>query len=123
MEAEIFKKIELENNQTLVLMDKSRKIGEDAYVVRMQAGIEIKIAKELFAFEPLSEFKFKDILSTLGDTVNYEYTVERNFIMAPEKEKVFESLVNTFLNNLGQYVAKPTFPGKFILKAYKDKNK
>ena len=42
--------------------------------------------------------------------------------MAPEKEEVFESLVDTYLNNLGQYVAKPSFPGKFILKAYKDKN-
>jgi hypothetical protein len=30
-------------------------------------------------------------------------------------------LVDTYLNNLGQYVAKQTFPGKFILKAYKDK--
>jgi hypothetical protein len=123
MEEKIFKKIELENNQTLVIMDISKKISEDAYVVRMQANIEIKIVKELFSFEPLSEFKFEDILSTLGDIVNYKYNMERNFIMAPEKEEVFESLVDTYLNNLGQYVAKPTFPGKFILKAYKDKNK
>jgi hypothetical protein len=123
MEEKIVKKIELENNQTLVLLDMSRKIGEDAYVVRMQANIEIKIEKQLFSFEPLSEFKFEDIRSTLGDTVNYEYNIERNFIMAPEKEEVFESLVNTYLENLGQYVAKPVFPGKFILKAYKDKNK
>ena len=43
MEENIFKKIELENNQTLVLLDMSRKISEDAYVVRMQANIEIKI--------------------------------------------------------------------------------
>ncbi len=133
MESEIVKKgivkekivreIELENNQTLVISDLSRKIAEDAYVVIMTANMDIKIKKELFFDDPLSEFKFEDILATLGGNAMYEYRVERNFIMDHEKDDVFETLVTTFLDNLGQYVANTKFPGKFILKAYKDKNK
>lgn len=119
----IVREIELENNQTLVISDLSRKIGEDAYVVIMTANIDIKIEKELFFDDPLSDFKFGDILATLGDNAIYEYRVERNFIMAPEKDDVFNALVNAFLDNLGKYVANPKFPGKFVLKAYKDKNK
>ena len=116
----VYKKIELENNQTLVISDLSRKIGEDAYVVIMQAGIEIKIEKKLFSSEYLSDIKFQDILANLGDKVNYEYKIERNFIRDKEKDNVFDTLVQTFLANLGQYVAKPKFPGKFIIKEYKD---
>ena len=121
METASAKRIELENNQTLVISDLSRKIGEDAYLVIMQAKIEIKIEKKLFFSGPLSDYKFQDILDTLGDKVTYEYKIERNFIMDKEKDAVFESLVDTFLENLGQYVAKPSFPEKLILKAYRDR--
>ncbi|MBC8438937.1 MAG: hypothetical protein H8D87_04560 [Deltaproteobacteria bacterium] len=123
MEKMIYRKIELENNQTLVISDLSRKITLDAYVVIMKADIEIKIEKELFSDNLLSDFKFQDILAKLGDKVVYEYKIERNFIMDKKKGKVFEALVKTFLDNLGQYVAKPNFPGKFILKEYKDRIK
>jgi len=119
----IVKKIDLENNQTLVILDLSRKISEDAYVVTMKVIMEIKIEKQLFLNDMISDFKFEDILSTLGDTAIYEYKIERNFIMAKAKDEVFETLVKTFLDNLGQYVAKPKFPGKFILKEYKDQIK
>ncbi|RLC23769.1 MAG: hypothetical protein DRH93_06400 [Deltaproteobacteria bacterium] len=123
MENMIYKRIELENNQTLVISDMSRKISVDAYVVIMKVTMGIKIEKKLFSDNTISDFKFNDMIATLGDTSTYEYKIERNFIMADEKEKVFETLVKTFLDNLGQYVAKPTFPGKFVLKEYKDQIK
>ena len=119
----IYKKIELENNQTLVISDMSRKISADAYVVIMKANMEIKIEKQLFPGDMISDFKFEDIIATLGDTATYEYMIERNFIMAKAKDEVFETLVKTFLDNLGQYVANPKFPGKLGLKEYKDQIK
>lgn len=123
MENKITKTIELENKLTLVISDLSRKISEDAHVVIMAANIEIKIKKELLFFESDTDYKFQDILKVLGDKVIYEYKIERNFIMNSEKDEVFEKLVKTFLDNLGQYIAKPNFPGKFILKEYKDRTK
>ncbi len=120
MENTIIKKIELENNQTLVISDMSRKISEDAYVVIMKATMEIKVEKQLFLNDTISDFKFEDIIAVLGDAATYEYRIERNFIMAKEKDEVFEALVKTFLENLGQYVSKSNFPGKFVLKEYKD---
>jgi hypothetical protein len=120
MKNTIVKKIELENNQTLVISDLSRKISEDAYVVIMKVTMEIKIEKQLFLGDTISDFKFDDMIATLGDTATYEYRIERNFIMAKAKDTVFKTLVKTFLDNLGQYVAKSKFPGKFILKKYKD---
>jgi len=123
MESMSVKTIELENNLTLVISDLSRKISENGCVVIMQAAIDIKIEKNLFFDEPMSDFEYQDILLTLGDKVRYEYKIERNFIKDPQKDEVFESLVKTFMDNLGQYVAKLNFPGKFVLKKYKDKIK
>ena len=119
----VYKKIELKNNQTLIISDLSRKISADAYVVIMKAIIEIKIEKELFSNDLLSDFKFQDIIAELGDKMIYEFKTERNFIMDKEKDRVFKELFKTFLDNLGQYIAKPEFPGKFIIKEYKDRIK
>jgi hypothetical protein len=121
MSSNIVKEIELENNHTLVISDCSRKISEDAYVVVMKANMEIKVDDKLFSDEPVSEFKFEDIRSVLGDHIVYEYRLERNFIMDHEKEEVFGSLMASFLDNIGKYVAKPAFPRKLVLKEYKDR--
>ena len=123
MENTIVKEIQLENNHTLVISDLSKKISEDACVVRMEASIEIEINEGLFIDEPVSEFKYADVKSILGDKVIYKYLIERNFIKDTDKDQVFESLESTYMNNLGKYVAKETFPRKFVLKAYKDKIK
>lgn len=123
MEQRTVKTIELENGHTLVLSDLSRKISEDAYVVVMKASMEIKIGKDLFLDSPLSDFKFQDILGVLGDKTVYEYKMERNFILNHEKDAVLAHMVETYIQNLGQYVSKPGFPGKFVLKAYKNRIK
>ena len=61
------------------------------------------------------------MIDKLGSVVKYEYLAERNFIMAKEKEKLFEKLVHDFFDSLGKYISKPAFPKKLILKQYKDK--
>lgn len=119
MESVPYKKIELENTHCLDIFDDSRKIGEDAYVVIMTAKMEIPVEKALFASDPLTDDRFEDILETLGTPVVYEYRIERNMIMAKDKDEILEGLVNTFLANVGQYVTKPTFPEKLVLKEYR----
>jgi len=123
MEQRIIKTIDLENGHTLVISDLSRKISEAGWVVVMKANMEIKIAKELFSDTPLSDFKFQDILGILGDKVEYEYKIERNFILNHDRDEVFGNIVETYIKNMGQYVAKPGFPGKFVLKEYKNRIK
>lgn len=119
----IIKTIVLENAQTLEIWDLSRKISQDAYLVRMKAQMEIPIKKCLFEEIPLSDLKFQDILNTLGERVIYVYHAERNFILTPEKEEVMDGLVSAYLENLGPYISKPGFPGKFILKEYQNRMK
>lgn len=116
-----YKTIELENGQILAIHDRSRKIAADAWVVIMEAQMEIRIQKELFRTEDVGEAKLADILDILGDRIVYQYKVERNMIMDRDKEAVFTDLVETFLANTGQYVRKPRFPEKLVLKEYRER--
>nr|WP_320015258.1 hypothetical protein [uncultured Desulfobacter sp.] len=121
MERTPYRKLDFDNGHCLEIFDDSRKIGADAWVVIMTAIMEIPVEASLFASEPLSDSKFNDILNTLGSPIEYRYRLERNMIMAHEKDAVLENLVNTFLENTGRYVANPKFPEKVALKAYRDR--
>jgi uncharacterized protein (DUF2384 family) len=120
-EGTVIKKITLETGQTLVLSDFSRKISEDGHVVIMQATMEIKVEPDLFKHQHLPDATFEQIRKTLGEKVIYEYRLERNFIMSREKDTVLASLVDTFMNNMGQYITNPGFAPKVVLKEYRNK--
>jgi hypothetical protein len=115
----LIKKIDLENGQTLVLSDLSRDISEDACVVILQAAMEISVTPSLFDNVPPSGVTVDQIRDTLGEKVIYEYRMERNFILNHEKDGVLDSLVDTFLKNMGQYISHPRFAPKLVLKQYK----
>ncbi len=117
----IVKEIKLDNNQTIVISDASRKISEDAYLVKMKAEMEVLVEKELFSEREQNEVFFEDILDKVGKKVIYEYLAERNFIMVKDKDELFEKFVHDFSETLLKYVSKQDFPKKLILKQYKDK--
>lgn len=121
MERTPYRKLDLDHGHCLEIFDDSRKIGADAWVVIMTATMKIPVEMSLFASEPLSDSEFYDILATLGSPVEYRYRLERNMIMAHDKDAVLENLVNTFLENTGRYVGNPKFPGKLALKVYRER--
>ena len=115
------KTIKLKTGHPLILSDRSRKISADAYVVIMQAAMEIEVSPELFDNEPLSGVTVDQIRDTLGETVIYEYRLERNFILNHEKDEVLASLVDTFMKNMEQYISHPRFAPKLALKQYNER--
>ena len=117
----VIREIELENGQTLVISDLSRKISADAHVVIMQAAMEIEVSPELFDNGSLSGLTIDDIRDTLGEKVVYEYRLERNFILNHEKDGVLEALMDTFMKNMDRYISHPKFAPKLVLKQYKDR--
>lgn len=121
MKETIVKRVELKNNQTLIISDASRMISKDAYVVIMKAKMEIEVAKDLFTAKEQKEIFFEDILDKVGKVAVYEYLSERNFIMADDKDELFEKLVHDFFDTLVKYISMPDFPKRLILKQYKDK--
>jgi hypothetical protein len=120
MKEQKVKEVKLDNNQTLIISDASRKISEDAYLVMMKASIDIAVKRDLFSEQELKELFFEDILDKVSDVAVYEFVAERNFIMAKDKDQLFDKLVDDFFGTLGKYISKPGFPAKLILKQYKD---
>ncbi|MFO7748794.1 MAG: hypothetical protein R6V54_01740 [Desulfobacteraceae bacterium] len=120
MEEELVKKETLGNGEILEIFDCSRKISEDAFLVKMKARITVPVREELFSREGAAWGSFQEIVNKVGPSVAFEYTGERNFIMNPDRETVFQALVDTFFENMVPYLSKPGFPEKLVLKRYKE---
>lgn len=114
------KEVVLDNHLTVRLLDHSRKISVDAYLVVLVAQMNVPVEKALLMETELATLPLEDVVAVLGDQVCFEHRVERNFIMAEDKDKVLDHLVNTFTENMVGYLSKTDFPGKFIAKKYKD---
>jgi hypothetical protein len=116
------KTLPLANGLTLTIRDGSRKISADAFVVIMEAGITVPVDGNYLSDQDLDGIPggMERLRTVVGDTVRFEHRVERNFIMAPEKEFVFNGLVDTLTATLLEYLSSRSFPGKLILKTYRD---
>jgi len=119
MDEILIDRVELENNQTLTLVDMSKKISDVAYQVVMEARIRIAVEQSLFSADELGTIPFEDVLEKVGDHVLFCHRTERNFIMADDREAVFKKIVDTFNTNIVPYISKPQFPVKLILKEYR----
>lgn len=119
-EPTVVKEILLDNGLLLIVTDCSRKVGQDAWLVSMKAGIDISVDEFSLSGDGCIGIDPADAVSILGEQVVYEYTVERNFIMEPEKETLFQSLVDDFLATNLVYLSNPQFASKCIAKKYRD---
>ena len=121
MEEKTVQSIPLANDLTLELLDLTRDISVDACQVTMVARLVIPVKTSLFSEGTLKEISLEKIVNKVGKTTIFEHRKERNFIMNEDKDKVFDHLVDTFMETLMPYVSKPFFPEKYILKCYRDK--
>lgn len=120
MDEAVIEKIELENGQTVIIKDLSKKISEDAYQVTLEASVKVLVEQGLFSAGSLGDTSIESVIKKVGDHVMFEHRVERNFIMANDRDAVFKKLVDTFNTTLVPYLSKPEFPAKLVLKAFRE---
>lgn len=112
------KTVKLENGQTLEIRDCSRKIGPDAYLVALEAKMDVAVEKSLFTDKELEKVPMDAITAKVGPSVAYEYREERNFIMDVDRESCFQELYDGFFKIQVPYLSKAVFPGKLVLKRF-----
>lgn len=114
----IVKTLELENGRILEILDSSRKIGVDAYLVVLEARMAVAVEQSLFIDDDFDKDSLETIIAKVGPRVLYEYREERNFIMAVDKDDCFQGLMDQFFETLVPYLARVDFPRKFVLKRF-----
>ncbi|MBF0257838.1 MAG: hypothetical protein HQK62_03195 [Desulfamplus sp.] len=120
IEEKLIKEMELDNHQKIKILDISKKISIDGYLVAMVARMNVAVEQKLFSDNDLSLNDFDNIRKKLGTHVLFEYTNQRNFIMAKNKDEILQEIVDTFIDNMIEYLSKESFPKKLVLKRYRE---
>ena len=119
-EPTVVKEIKLDNGLVMRVTDCSKKVGQDAWLVSMKAKIDIPVDESTLSDVERLGIDPAEAVSKLGEQVSYEYKAERNFIMEPEKDALFQSMVEDFMSTNLMYLSNPRFASKFIQKKYRD---
>jgi len=111
----------LDNGLRLEILDESRQIAADRWVVRIRFKVAVPVADHYTAVPPDGIPPLPELIEQLGSITTFDVVKERNFISIDEKDAVAEGIVTTFLNDVAPYLGRSSFPGKFILKTYREK--
>ncbi len=114
----IIRTIFLENNLVLFFYDESRKISEDRWQVNLIATIQILTAQ--VQFSQIDAKKRNEIIKAVGEQINYEKKLTRNFVADHEKEEIVLAVCESFLQNTKPYLSHQQFAERFVLKCYAD---
>ncbi|MFC1863201.1 hypothetical protein ACFL1Z_04525 [Thermodesulfobacteriota bacterium] len=120
IEGKLIDKIQLKNGLTLEMIDRSRHVAGDRWLVSFQSKIEVEIRSEYFEDQQEGDISFEAAQSTLGEKVTYRYEKIRNFIGEREVKEILDGMKERFLATSLAYLSKQEFPQKLILRKYKD---
>ena len=120
LEDTLVERMKLENGLTLEVLDHSRHVAGDRWLVSFEARVAVAVTPEYLPGGNASDPPITEILSLLGEKAIYSHKKARNFIAEKEKEKVFEDLKKLFLDASLGYLSSPRFPRMLILRKYKE---
>jgi hypothetical protein len=125
MERKLIGEIRLENGLTLEMLDHSRRVAGDRWLVSFEARVEVMIKPEYFVPEYFVDdsktiISLEDVRALLGEKATYRYSKERNFVADAEREAVLQGLKERFLDTGLSYVSSTEFPCKLLHRKYKE---
>jgi hypothetical protein len=113
---ELIEVINLPNGLKLNIFDLSREIAADTVKVEITFTADIDL-KESF-FTNLEDYL--QVKNIFGDTLTYEYKMERTFVKKEKQNSVREELLNTFKANSLNYLGADNFAQKLALAMLRD---
>ena len=123
MEEVLINTIDLENGLQLKLLDASRKLAGDRWLVSLIARIEIPTSDSLLKEDVSPSLNVDEVRKVLGEKLLFEQKREKIFIDEKEKDEVMKGIQDLFLNSSLSYFSRSDFPQKYILKEFNKKIK
>ena len=108
----------LENGLILSFYDESKKIAGDRWQVNLTARIQILM--DQVHFTRIDSEKISEIIKEIGEKINYEKKLVRNFVAEKQKEEIVTALCESFLQITRPYLSHSQFAERFVLKTYAD---
>jgi len=113
---ELLEQIKLDNGLTLKIFDLSRAIATNTVKVELSMQIKINLEKSYFA----DVCDYDQVRNIFGEELAYDHKTERTIVIKENEDAVREELINTFKNNLLNYLSAANFSQKLALAMLRD---
>jgi hypothetical protein len=113
---ELLEQIKLDNGLTLKIFDLSRAIAAKTVKVELSMQIKINLEKSYFA----TADDYDQVRNIFGEELAYDHKTERTIVTKENEDAVREELINTFKNNLLNYLSAANFSQKLALAMLRD---
>jgi hypothetical protein len=110
--------IDLDNGLRIHFYDQSRPIVGDRSFLKLLIRIPIRVLEDDFIDSGHSPAEYRLFIGETAGEVAFVQTKTRNFIATANAPAFLESMKQDFLQANRAYLSKPSFPRKFVLKAY-----
>ena len=121
MEGKILKQVKLQNDLTVTMIDRSKKLIGDRYQVILHAEMKIPIRQEIIQSDEHLGSCMTELQRLFGDHVLFSQKREKTFVDEKDKESLLRTMIESFMNDMIPYLSRPDFPVRFINKKYTDK--
>lgn len=121
MDGKCVETVPLNNGLMLAILDRSRVIAGDRWLVRLEALVAIPLREEYFG--TLLEKEYTFLQKTLGNDFHYRFAREKHFVERDRKDEVFQCILETFRKNTLGYLNHPDFARRFALARYRELKK
>jgi len=113
--------VEMGNRCRLDIYDKSVKMAADRWKVRLVAQLVVPVDERFFVDGLEMPASLEELRLSMGSEIVFEMVKERVFVDDRDRAAVFEALQDTFKKDSMPYLARNTFPGKYLIKCYREK--
>ncbi len=120
IKGKVIEKIDLHNGLELHILDHSRILAGDRWLVSVEARIEVPISKEYLNGVKDADYIFNILQKGYGEKVDYSYIQEKHFVDEREKDSVFQQFIKNIKNNLINYLSHPNLAQRILLARYRD---
>jgi hypothetical protein len=120
MSQKLIERITLPNGLVLELVDQSRVMAGDRWLVSLLARVEVPILPEYFTTMGHSEQAYHDLVSAYGDPLVFTQEKVRHFVDKNDFEDVLTEICQRLKDTLVPYLGNPKFASQFVLKKYGD---
>lgn len=117
----IIEKKQLENGVELQLIDSSRVMVGDRWLVELKCEAHITVDENCWdMIEEENQELLQNIRESFGGRLVFATTKQRNFVDAADCETVFQEMMQQFKGSVLDYLNSPNFPQEFFRKQYQE---
>ena len=110
----------LENELTLELLDASRPVAGDRWLVHMVALIRIPLTRDLLNGIPDGDRLFALLKERHGDSLEYRADLKRHFVAESDRDETFHGLMEIVRREKLPYLSHPDFAPRFAVSQARD---